>query len=1097
MEDPSDHESQHESDGENEAAATAAQIEELESFTELASFRTMVSELTGKLRGNTMRPNVPGTVHVISIPGYMSAVYLTSEQMVKMIPGYIQMIGRQNGLSEKKLPKRICLQETPDPTCSNVYIDLDIVFDLAKLARRIPGSETGELLKSTTKRLAKEMHREFGAAFVVAACAYFAKQHIDFQNGADCRAPVTNITFGVLERRETTVKDGFAKRGIHAICLFGMPKTAKREIMHAVIEMLTNDPDSAFSRYVTDYCAGAPATDEQYSETFRARLHTASAKIIDVGAVAAPVPLLGSRKAGGQSDYVYTHKLIVNLRDGPVTEDPADVVLGTEMRSINGFDDAAVLAMSINNVSESAVIPVGHRGVQSQYRADITAADTIRTCMTIISEHTRKHPSLVNLYEAVRQLPARVFALDHERRFHLICAIHGEIKKIPEIQEGEPRIQIGTAFMYAYVYTALSEMRDDTVAAKTFDELKQKFREAEQQNRAQSYSLSSIQNWLRVEDPERFNIFSASSLHIRENEITRTLANTTVASEVALAELIYAIIGDKFRCKRTANKYELYKYSDADGMSAYKWMLVDDETLRLSIVDRGFSIAKTVNDLREHMIARLTAPQTAAPEDETGRAPARARKVAIPPALKRKFEISIMKSRNVVQQFKDRAVLNTPADFAPLLDQDPLAIGVRNGVLKFDVDAAGVWTVRLIGRSLDPPYVSKSTAAAYNPALTWASASVQDVMKRLGDILDDEELRYLLRVRSMLFDATKCNAKLIQLFGAGCDGKSTIMVLHANMAGALFTSCGGDLSYSVRPSSAIFGAPSDNANSHTAGYMMLKGARYAYVSDPNEESTMRGKPAITAAALKTLITMGELGSFRGAHDRVPESFGITAQFEMATNIVIRIPSMNYGTSRRIGVIPFKHRFVTAEEYASLNDPSFRVKDPTISTGWTHKQEVLDAYLWILVQTFLEIRNKGWHDIDQIPQPVSIAKFTENYMLNSNTFEQFIRAKLVRLTPEEAARPEFAGGISMQLVVSEYQTFVSALISRDEMCSALAVYDRFRHHTSVAKYVTGEVFQDSKLDGYRTAGAGAPAGNPTNVLAGAPTPIPATAAAVTK
>jgi hypothetical protein len=82
---------------------------------------------------------------------------------------------------------------------------------------------------------------------------------------------------------------------------------------------------------------------------------------------------------------------------------------------------------------------------------------------------------------------------------------------------------------------------------------------------------------------------------------------------------------------------------------------------------------------------------------------------------------------------------------------------------------------------------------------------------------------------------------------------------------------------------------------------------------------------------------------------------------------------------------------------------------------------------------------------------------------------------------------------MQLVVSEYQTFVSALISRDEMCSALAVYDRFRHHTSVAKYVTGEVFQDSKLDGYRTAGAGAPAGNPT----GAQAPIPATAAAITQ
>lgn len=280
------------------------------------------------------------------------------------------------------------------------------------------------------------------------------------------------------------------------------------------------------------------------------------------------------------------------------------------------------------------------------------------------------------------------------------------------------------------------------------------------------------------------------------------------------------------------------------------------------------------------------------------------------------------------------------------LDKDSNLIGVHNGVVDLRTGEL---------RNADPELrISKTCGCAYDPRAK-APVFEQTVLEVFnGDVEMVKFFKVLMGYT--LMGQPKLDFMVIP-FGNGSNGKSTVL-------GAV-RSVFGDYARSAEASSFVSdGKSTPNAGGAREDLLRLRGARFVYVNEPDDNSELR------EGSVKAM-TGGDEITARGVYSKETVEITPTWVVFMPTNHKPIVKGSDNGIWRRLMLIPFTRNFE--------NDPKI-VKDPD-------RERKLDAersgILNWMIAGALEYQRDG------LKKPDSIAKASANYREEMDLLSEWI------------------------------------------------------------------------------------------------------------
>jgi putative DNA primase/helicase len=249
--------------------------------------------------------------------------------------------------------------------------------------------------------------------------------------------------------------------------------------------------------------------------------------------------------------------------------------------------------------------------------------------------------------------------------------------------------------------------------------------------------------------------------------------------------------------------------------------------------------------------------------------------------------------RNMVQLAASDPRIMLPADE---LDRHAHLLGVRNGMVDLN-------TGTLL--PADPQaYITRVCTCEFNAN---ARAPLFERTVREAFFDDSEMVEYLYRCLGYALQGKPTEDILFMPIGIGSNGKSTVFNAVRNMLGGY--------ARSAEASSFISDAKAGgNAGGPREDLLRLKGARFVYVNEPDENGELR------EGAVKSM-TGGDAVTARGIHAKHSVEILPTWVIFMPTNHKPIIKGSDNGIWRRIGMLPFDRNFET--DTAIPKDPGRR------------------------------------------------------------------------------------------------------------------------------------------------------------------------------
>lgn len=302
------------------------------------------------------------------------------------------------------------------------------------------------------------------------------------------------------------------------------------------------------------------------------------------------------------------------------------------------------------------------------------------------------------------------------------------------------------------------------------------------------------------------------------------------------------------------------------------------------------------------------------------------------------------------------------------MDKDPKFVGCLNGIL----DLRGEEPILI--KEVHPFKISKTCNAHYAPY-----DPNDKCTRRLEQVFHSiipEECAYeeiMMICASCLYPVTPMMF-LMQLYGGGANGKSTLVEMLSEMLGE----------YSQKGKSNVFTGRRTDASGPDSQLVSYEARRLVSFSESNAGEVLND------GQFKEIINNEKIAP-RGLYKSDHKGFQVIARFLYTSNNPFIINTTDDGTWRRIRVYRAK------KKYTSTPDPNnpWEEKADNRVEHYKNKQKYLDAFLSIMVKYAMKFKNEFKSDFDAIRSAV-ITSDTEIYQISQNKILQFLQTKVLRI-----------------------------------------------------------------------------------------------------
>lgn len=570
----------------------------------------------------------------------------------------------------------------------------------------------------------------------------------------------------------------------------------------------------------------------------------------------------------------------------------------------------------------------------------ITNREQLNQCLESYVESVSKNSDKYQCYEAyqyVMTLPSCYYELgSYNKWFSVGCALHN------------------TSNCLFIVFAAFSsqEMKYEFDIVKLFDTWN-KIDNCKEHEKV--LTLRSIMYWSKKDALEKYNVIREESLdYYIEQSIDSGLGDTIIydkksvgISDCDTITVLYQLKKQEFICSSIQGNKCWYQFIN------HRWKPID------SGVTLRNSMSSDLRAIYRKKGMQITSSIAECKEDEE------AKKKYLHNRLIKVTEIytklgKTNDKKNYMIEAKDKFY---DGKFMERIDTNPYLLACSNGVWDF--------TEKCFREGKSDDYISKSTNIEYIEIGPQHSDIVEQINDFMCKLFPVEELREYMwnHLASILIGQA-----VVQTFncylGGGRNGKSVLVTLMEKVLGE----------YKASLTSAAVCTPKRTSVGQTASEIaILKGARYVVMTEPSKGDI------INEGILKE-YTGGDEVSARNLYQDAPLKFKPQFKLVVMTNHLPEINVTDYGTWRRVRVVPFMSLFTENPVQNDEHNPYQYALDAKIIEKFDTWKTV---FLYMLVQRVLKTGGN-------VPDCETVLKASKEYKNKQDVISQFIDEKIVRV-----------------------------------------------------------------------------------------------------
>lgn len=298
-------------------------------------------------------------------------------------------------------------------------------------------------------------------------------------------------------------------------------------------------------------------------------------------------------------------------------------------------------------------------------------------------------------------------------------------------------------------------------------------------------------------------------------------------------------------------------------------------------------------------------------------------------------------------------------------DSNPYLRCVANGVLDLRTGQLSPYDPNLL--------MSKRIDVAYKPNTADNSKLLRQVLSAMPeDAIDWAQVMF----GQAMFGLQPSSSVVTFMHGSGSNGKSTIINLLKKTLGT----------YSSELSKSAFNFKS--TDSKYALYQM-RGVSQTILEEMPKGVNLDIDTLKEIAGTETIVARGVCKDFI--------SFDNMLSVFVSTNHLPNMQAHDYGSRRRLAVLPFPYRFVSTEKHKQDPRPNDRMAHGSLTQEATSNTPLLEAFLAWRVQGAVRWWKAGGQGRYQLEanQPKSVSRATSQWIDSTNPVQQFFNECLVK------------------------------------------------------------------------------------------------------
>ena len=298
-------------------------------------------------------------------------------------------------------------------------------------------------------------------------------------------------------------------------------------------------------------------------------------------------------------------------------------------------------------------------------------------------------------------------------------------------------------------------------------------------------------------------------------------------------------------------------------------------------------------------------------------------------------------------------------------DSNPYLRCVENGVLDLRTGQLSPYNPDLL--------MSKRINVSYKPNTADNSPLLRQVLSAMPeDAIDWAQVMF----GQAMFGLQPASSVVTFMHGSGSNGKSTIINLLKKTMGT----------YSSELSKSAFNFRS--TDSKYALYQM-RGVSQTILEEMPKGVNLDIDTLKEIAGTETIVARGVCKDFI--------SFDNMLSVFVSTNHLPNMQAHDYGSRRRLAVLPFPYRFVSAEKHKQDPRPNDRMAYGSLTQEATSNTPLLEAFLAWRVQGAVRWWKAGEQGRYQLEtnQPKSVSRATSQWIDSTNPVQQFFNDCLVK------------------------------------------------------------------------------------------------------
>jgi poxvirus D5 protein-like len=291
-------------------------------------------------------------------------------------------------------------------------------------------------------------------------------------------------------------------------------------------------------------------------------------------------------------------------------------------------------------------------------------------------------------------------------------------------------------------------------------------------------------------------------------------------------------------------------------------------------------------------------------------------------------------------------------------DSDPYLRCVANGVLDLRTGQLSPYDPSLL--------MSKRIDVEYKPDAADSSPLLRQVLSAMPeDAIDWAQVMF----GQAMFGLQPSSSVVTFMHGSGSNGKSTIINLLKETMGT----------YSSELSKSAFNFRS--TDSKYALYQM-RGVSQTILEELPKGVNLDIDTLKEVAGTETIVARGVCKDFI--------SFDNMLSVFVSTNHLPKMQAHDYGSSRRLAVLPFPYRFVTAEIHNRNPQPNDRMAHGSLTQEVSSNTSLLEAFLAWRVQGAMRWWKAGRdRSKTETTLPSSVIKATNHWLKTNNSIDEFL------------------------------------------------------------------------------------------------------------